>query len=286
MIASVIEQAGDQLGQFLPRLAGALVLLILGLLAAILIGRLTRRALVRAGLDRFADRSGAGELLAQAGLGDSLAALVGTAVRLTIVIVVSFAALTLLGLEFVSDSLNEGILFIPRLLAALALILFGIVLGAFVRAWIDRTSAQLDFPDRDRGRLLARALAEQDIDARHVRVIPDAETGRALITVDRRGENTIIVAAGANEMLTAADIDEGLRDIAAGDLLLLQLETPEPLVRHAARVASGAGATVVLNPTPVPDSAHDLFDDVDLLVVNEHELAHLADDITSLARHG
>ena len=138
-----------------------------------------------------------------------------------------------------------------------------------------------DDPD---GRLLARALAEQDIDARHVRVIPDAETGRALITVDRRGENTIIVAAGANEMLTAADIDEGLRDIAAGDLLLLQLETPEPLVRHAARVASGAGATVVLNPTPVPDSVHDLFDDVDLLVVNEHELAHLADDITSLAR--
>ena len=121
MIASVIEQAGDQLGQFLPRLAGALLLLILGLLAAILIGRLTRRALVRAGLDRFADRTGAGELLAQAGLGDSLAALVGTAVRLTIVIVVSFAALTLLGLEFVSDSLNEGILFIPRLLAALAL---------------------------------------------------------------------------------------------------------------------------------------------------------------------
>ena len=138
-----------------------------------------------------------------------------------------------------------------------------------------------DDPD---GRLLARALAEQDIDARHVRVIPDAETGRALITVDRRGENTIIVAAGANEMLVAADIDEGLRDIAAGDLLLLQLETPEPLVRHAARTASGAGATVVLNPTPVPDSAHDLFDDVDLLVVNEHELAHLSNDITSLAR--
>jgi hypothetical protein len=146
MTASIVEQAGDQLGQFLPRLVGALLLLILGLLAAILIGRLTRRGLVRAGLDRFADRTGAGELLGQAGLGDSLAALVGTAVRLTIVIVVSFAALTLLGLEFVSDSLNEGILFIPRLLAALALVLFGVVLGAFVRAWIERTSAQLDFP--------------------------------------------------------------------------------------------------------------------------------------------
>ena len=146
MIATVVERAGDQLGQFLPRLAGALLLLILGLLAAIIVGRLVRRALVRAGLDRFGERSGANELLGQAGLGSSIAALVATAVRLTIVVVAVFAAMTLLGLEFLSDSLNEGILFIPRLLAALALVLIGIVLGAFVRAWLERTSAQLDFP--------------------------------------------------------------------------------------------------------------------------------------------
>jgi small-conductance mechanosensitive channel len=146
VIASVVERAGDQLGQFLPRLGGALLLLVVGLLAAIVFGRLVRRALVRAGLDRFADRSGASELLGQAGLGRSLSALIGTAVRLTIVVVVAFAAMTLLGLEFLSDSLNEGILFIPRLLAALALVLIGVVLGAFVRVWIERTSAQLDFP--------------------------------------------------------------------------------------------------------------------------------------------
>jgi small-conductance mechanosensitive channel len=146
VIGTVVERAGDQLGHFLPRLAGALLLLIVGLLAAILIGRFVRRALVRAGLDRFADRSGTSELLAQAGLGSSLAALVGTAVRLTVVVVVSFAAMTLLGLEFLSDSLNEGILFIPRLLTALALVLIGVVLAAFVRAWLERTSAQLDFP--------------------------------------------------------------------------------------------------------------------------------------------
>jgi small-conductance mechanosensitive channel len=146
VIGTVVERAGDQLGQFLPRLAGALLLLIVGLLAAILIGRIVRRALVRAGLDGFADRTGTSELLAQAGLGSSLAALIGTAVRLTVVVVVSFAALTLLGLEFLSDSLNEGILFIPRLLTALALVLIGIVLAGFVRAWLERTSAQLDFP--------------------------------------------------------------------------------------------------------------------------------------------
>jgi small-conductance mechanosensitive channel len=146
MIATTLDRAADQLGDFLPRLGGTLVLLVAGLLAAIVLGRLTRKALVRAGLDRFADRSGTSELLTQAGLGSSLSALIGTAVRLTIVVVVCFAALSLLGLAFLSDSLNETILYIPRLLAALALVLIGVVLGAFARAWIERSSAQLDFP--------------------------------------------------------------------------------------------------------------------------------------------
>jgi small-conductance mechanosensitive channel len=145
-IASVIERAGDQLGAFLPRVAGALLLVLVGLLLASILGRITRKALVRIGLDRLGDRAGASELLAQGGLGGSLSALVATAVRLTIVVVVCFAAMTLLGLEFLSDSLNQAILFIPRLLTALALVLIGIVVGAIARAWVERTSAQLDFP--------------------------------------------------------------------------------------------------------------------------------------------
>jgi small-conductance mechanosensitive channel len=146
MIATVIERAGDQLGDFLPRFAGALLLFVAGLIIASIVGRITRKALVRVGLDRLGDRSGATDLLAQGGLGGSLSALVATAVRLTILVVASFAALTLLGLAFLSDSLNQGILFIPRLLTALALVLIGVVVGAIVRAWLERTSAQLDFP--------------------------------------------------------------------------------------------------------------------------------------------
>jgi small-conductance mechanosensitive channel len=146
MSATVIERAGDQLGTFLPRIVGALLLVLVGLLVASILGRITRKALVRAGLDRLGDRSGASALLAQGGLGGSLSALVATAVKLTIAIVACFAAMTLLGLEFLSDSLNSGILFIPRLLTALALVLIGIVIGAVARAWVERTSAQLDFP--------------------------------------------------------------------------------------------------------------------------------------------
>ena len=146
MTATVIARAGDQLGQFLPRLGGALVLFVLGLVIASIAGRVTRKALLRAGLDRLAERAGANEVLGRGGLGGSLSALVATAVRLTIVVVAAFAALTLLGLAFLSDSLNQGVLFIPRLLTALALVLIGIVVGALARVWVERTSAQLDFP--------------------------------------------------------------------------------------------------------------------------------------------
>jgi small-conductance mechanosensitive channel len=146
MIATVVDRAGDQLGQFLPRLGGALVLIVAGLLIAGILGRLTRRALERAGLDRLAERAGATELLGRGGLGSSLSALVATAVRLTIIVVACFAALTLLGLAFLSDSLNQAILFIPQLVMALVLVLVGIVVGALARAWADRTTAQLDFP--------------------------------------------------------------------------------------------------------------------------------------------
>ena len=48
-MATVIDRAGDQLGDFLPRLAGALILLVVGLLFAIVLGRITRRLLVRRG---------------------------------------------------------------------------------------------------------------------------------------------------------------------------------------------------------------------------------------------
>jgi hypothetical protein len=146
MSATIIGRAGDQLGQFLPRLGGALALFILGLLIASIAGRITRKALVRAGLDRLAERAGANDLLGRGGLGGSLSGLIATAVRLTIVVVAAFAALTLLGLGFLSDSLNQGVLFIPRLLTALALLLIGVVAGALTRAWAERTSAQLDFP--------------------------------------------------------------------------------------------------------------------------------------------
>jgi ribokinase len=132
--------------------------------------------------------------------------------------------------------------------------------------------------DRD-GELVLRTVADEAVDASYVRVVADTPTGRALITVDDFGENTIVVSPGANSRLAETDIDAGLQAAGKGDLLLLQLETPDSLVRHAARRAAGAACTVIMNAAPVPPSVHGLFDHVDVLVVNEHELALVADQL-------
>jgi small-conductance mechanosensitive channel len=144
-VASVLDRAGNSLGDFLPQLGGAIVLLVVGLLVARLLGRLVRRGLLAVGLDELATRWRITDTLVQARLQPSLAGLVGAAVRITLSVVAAFAALTLLGLELLSQSLNEAVLFLPNLLAALALLLAGVVLAGLARDRADRFSYQMDF---------------------------------------------------------------------------------------------------------------------------------------------
>ncbi|MDV3128380.1 ribokinase [Mycobacterium sp. 21AC1] len=127
------------------------------------------------------------------------------------------------------------------------------------------------------GEVIRRALAVEFVDTSHLHIVTSAPTGRAMITVDDTGENTIVVSPGANSELTPDAVAAGLDGIGPGDHLLLQLETPMSLVLYAARTAHDAGATVVVNAAPVPDTVHDLFTLTDLLVINEHELARIAE---------
>jgi small-conductance mechanosensitive channel len=144
--ASVLSQAGNQLGNFLPHLAGAIALLVIGIIIVRLLARALIKALQAAGLDQQADRAGVNEVLQGAGLGSSLAVVIGRAIRIALTIVVIFAALSLLGLAFLSDSLNKGIQELPKLLIAAALLLAGVVLAGYVRQRGDRLSDQMDLP--------------------------------------------------------------------------------------------------------------------------------------------
>ncbi len=144
--ATILQRAGDSLGGFLPRLGGALVLLVIGLVAARVVAAVLGRSLRAVGLDDLGERWGVHDVLERVGAGRSLATVVSRAVRLTIVVVVVIAALSLLGLQFLSVSLNRAVLFLPNILVALALLLAGIVVGELARRSVDRVTFQMDLP--------------------------------------------------------------------------------------------------------------------------------------------
>jgi small-conductance mechanosensitive channel len=146
MASSILGQAGQALGGFLPRLGGALALLVIGVLVARVLSRVLTKAMQGLGLDDLAQRGGVSEVLERAGLGPSLARVVGRAIRIALTLIVIFAALSLLGLQFLSQSLNQGVLVLPKLLIAAALVLAGVVLAGFARARVERAAYQLDLP--------------------------------------------------------------------------------------------------------------------------------------------
>ena len=82
-----------------------------------------------------------------------------------------------------------------------------------------------------------------------------AASGVALIAVDESGHNQIAVASGANARLRPAHLKTGLRRLRPGSVVAAQFEVPIDTVEAAFRAARRAGATTLLNPTPVPSSA-------------------------------
>jgi ribokinase len=116
--------------------------------------------------------------------------------------------------------------------------------------------------DADGDEVLA-ALDAEGIDHRWVRRV-DVPTGRAHISVDDAGANSIVVVPGANALATSPPE-------AVGDVVLAQLEVPLATVAHAFTAARAAGATTVLNPAPALPLPPDLLALCDVLVPNETE---------------
>ena len=120
-----------------------------------------------------------------------------------------------------------------------------------------------------------RSLAAARVDCTFVARDAECPTGVALIVVDDGGQNSIVVAPGANMRLSPADVDAAEARIAAADVCLLQLETPLETVTRAAEVAQAHGVLVVLNPAPARPLPAALLRTVDVLIPNESETALL-----------
>ena len=116
-----------------------------------------------------------------------------------------------------------------------------------------------------------QALAAAGVDLGYLREL-DAPSGLALITVSGEGENSITVASGANARFAPEHLPA---DFGGVTHLLMQQEIPPATVLAAAHRARHSGAQVLLNAAPAREISAELWPLLDMLIVNEHELAQL-----------
>ncbi len=124
--------------------------------------------------------------------------------------------------------------------------------------------------DDDFAKPLEASLLRANVQLHTVR--SQQATGTAFICVSDEGENAITVAPGANADLLPAHWPQAM----PVSHLLMQLETPLPTVLAFAKAARAQGAKVVLNAAPARELPAELLQCIDMLIVNEGELAHLA----------
>lgn len=124
------------------------------------------------------------------------------------------------------------------------------------------------------GSFLEDYLSSSGVDTSSIMHV-SASTGHAVIQVNRKGNNSIIVFGGANHELTKTYIDEVLLKCNKGDFVLLQNETNE--ISYIIEKAHEAGMKVIWNPSPFPENIEAYpCSYVDVFMVNEIEASQIA----------
>ncbi|TNG94439.1 ribokinase [Pasteurellaceae bacterium USgator11] len=138
-----------------------------------------------------------------------------------------------------------------------------------------RLGTQTDFiaciGDDTLGTAMKNAFAQDGINTDSIVTIPNEMSGIAMIQVAVSGENSIVLAAGANAYLDQAVVDKFADNIAQADALLMQLETPLSGITAAAKIAKANGTQVILNPAPAQSLPDELLAQLDMITPNETE---------------
>jgi len=118
---------------------------------------------------------------------------------------------------------------------------------------------------------------KEGVNTKYVIQTEEAPSGVALITVDDAGNNVIVVAPGANQMLSPEDVKKAKSSIVSSGALVTQLEIPLETVEFAAQSANDSAVPFILDPAPAQKLSPELLKIVDVLTPNETEAQILTD---------
>jgi len=115
---------------------------------------------------------------------------------------------------------------------------------------------------------------KEHINTDFVFVDDSSSTGTALIVVNKEGENSIVVAPGANARLLPRDIDK-VHDFEEAGIILIQLEIPMETISAVVKKALVNNQKVIINPAPAQKLADELLNGLFLITPNETEASLL-----------
>lgn len=127
------------------------------------------------------------------------------------------------------------------------------------------------------GKIQKNILSEKGVEISRLKESGDENTGIAIIYVDVKGDNSIVVIQGANKECDVAYLKENDESFKKCDFVLLQMEIPHDAIYYAINRAKELGKTVILNPAPAPEGIpEEILKKIDYITPNETELYRLA----------
>ena len=133
---STFNQLWLQIGQFLPNLVVALVVLVVGYIAAKVLARVAVALCEKVGLQRAAERSGLADSMKQAHIQRTVPQIIGLTTFWLLLLVFVLAAVDIVGLTAVSSSMQEVLAYIPKLIVATVIVVLGLLLASLLRGII------------------------------------------------------------------------------------------------------------------------------------------------------
>jgi mechanosensitive ion channel-like protein len=137
-------QALNTFMSFLPSLLVALIVLVAGWFIAGFLARLIARGLNAIGLERAVERSGIGRFIEQSGSRWTMSEIIAALIKWSIFLIFIQAAASLVGMAQITAIINSVILFIPKLIVALAIIVFGSLIARFVAGLVRGSLAEME----------------------------------------------------------------------------------------------------------------------------------------------
>lgn len=144
VIVTFFESLFKTVGAYLPNLIGALLLLIIGWMAAKMLRGVTAKVLRACGIASLGEKVRFNELLQKAGITKSLDDILGAIVYYMVILVFLVSASEVLGVKVVLATLNTFIAFLPHILGAFLILVISLYIAKVVKDTVRSTSANFN----------------------------------------------------------------------------------------------------------------------------------------------